>query len=324
MLFLKIYYLSICKNLILLKIMRILNILIIIVVIYSSLPSMNAQTRGKVNDWHVSMENARNNKVHDISLVSYELMGAVKDMGGEDVVLRMILADTMYTARVNVGPNILDNKSNNNHFSDFKIVRFINLFYGNMNYVSQNPLYYASEFRQSVVDKVKRHNLESAMLVKTVWNHRGDRYNSFALVSEEDGVLYDNIGSYIIVSQKEENKNSDPFYDNKDLVMRYNSCLMGFAEDIFGQEAYCYEFSYVRKFDSFNNFVDVEKDLVCRARSIWECDPIYEDNVEKQNTGDIDNVYMRVRIANPTLARTIMIGGSYSRNKKSGVSTIDQ
>ena len=128
MLFLKIYYLSICKNLILLKNMRILNILIIIVVIYSSLPSLKAQTRGEVNDWHVSMENARNNKFHDISLVSYELMGAVKDMGGEDVVLRMILADTMYTARVNVGPNILDNKSNNNQFSDFEIVRFINLF----------------------------------------------------------------------------------------------------------------------------------------------------------------------------------------------------
>lgn len=245
-------------------------------------------------------------------------------MGGEDAVFKMILADTMYTVRINLRPKISDDEAHKNKFSDFSIIRFIDLFYGNMNYVSQNPLYYASEFRQYVIDKIKRHDLDDAMLVKTVWNHRGNRYNSLALVSEREGVLYDNIGSYIIISQKEENKNSDPVYDNKELVMQYNSNIMGSAMDVFGQEAYHYELSYVRKYDSFNNFVGIEKQLDSRARSIWECDPTYEENVVGQETGEVDNVYMRVRVANPTSVHTIMAAGSHSRNRKSGVTRIDQ
>lgn len=203
-------------------------------ILVSAVPRTNAQHASK--SWQNALERAKRNETFGIRLESYK----VKDTLRTDDDVRRIIDGWFDDEAIVVTQLDCDTLDIPDLSTMLECLALVTLSGGNSDKIFP-------EVKENVSKKIETGMIEVAL----TWDYQGERYFSTAVVSDTQGFVFDNIGTYIIVDRNA-TKTDCRSPTNRDGGFYRFLHRRGYGINIYGLPAYRYEISHSVYFDKDN------------------------------------------------------------------------
>lgn len=231
---------------------------IAVLTIAAAVTNVNAQHASK--SWQNALERAKRNETFGIRLESYK----VKDTLRTDDDVRRIIDGWFDDDAIVVTQLDCDTLDTPDMSTMLECLALVTLSGGESGKIFP-------EVKENVSKKIETGMIE----VELTWDYQGERYFSTAVVSDSQGFIFDNIGTYIIIDRNATKTDCRSLTDQNGGFYRILR-RTGYGINIYGLPAYRYDISHNVYFDKDNIVQSIDSNAKHDMAVGWRSEAEFE------------------------------------------------